>query len=64
MIRPAIALALCALLAACAEAPPQNANAHTPGFTGNTIVRGNNSSLAGNADATYLQQKWPYCVRC
>jgi hypothetical protein len=64
MTRPAIALALCTLLAACAEAPPHNANANTPGFTGNTIVRGNNSTVAGNADATFLQQKWGICPRC
>jgi hypothetical protein len=64
MTRPAIALALCALLAACTQAPPQNANANTPGYTGNTVVPGNNSTLAGNAQATYDQQKWPYCLRC
>ncbi len=64
MTKPAIAIALCTLLAACTEVPPQNANANTPGFTGNTIVPGSTSTVAGGADATYLQQKWGTCPRC
>jgi hypothetical protein len=60
MIRPAIALAiaLCPLLAACTEAPPQHANANTPGYTGSTVVRGDSSTLAGDAEATYLQRSF------
>jgi hypothetical protein len=54
-----LALALCALTAACATpVPPANASANTPGWTGTTVVVGNNSTIAGNAQATYLQQKW------
>jgi hypothetical protein len=64
MTRPALAIALCALLAACTEAPPPNANANTPGFTGTTVVPGNNSTVAGNAEATYINQKWGLCLRC
>jgi hypothetical protein len=64
MTRATLAIALCGLLAACTEAPPPNANANTPGFTGTTIVPGNNSSIGGNAQATYLQQKWGMCPRC
>jgi hypothetical protein len=64
MTGPTLAVAVCALLAACTQAPPSDANANTPGFTGTTIVRGNSSTLRGNADATYQQQKWPYCLRC
>ncbi len=64
MTKPVIAIALCTLLAACTEVPPQHANANTPGFTGNTIVRGNNSTVAGGAEATYTQQKWGTCRRC
>ncbi|HVY15416.1 MAG TPA: hypothetical protein VHB27_09315 [Rhodopila sp.] len=56
MIR--LTLALCILLAACTQAPPPNAGPQTPGYTGTTVIPGNNSSLAGNAEATYLQQKW------
>jgi hypothetical protein len=60
MIRPTIALAiaLCSLLAACTATPPQQANANTPGYTGNTIVRGDSSTLAGDAEATYLQRSY------
>jgi hypothetical protein len=31
----------------------------TPGWTGRTVVPGNTSTVAGNAAATELQQKWP-----
>jgi hypothetical protein len=62
MIRPTIALAiaLCSLLAACTEAPPQQANANTPGYTGSTIVPGDNSTVAGDTEATHLQRDWGY----
>ncbi len=33
-------------------------NDHTPGWTGTTLVTGSNSTIAGDAEATYLQQKW------
>ncbi len=35
------------------------ANPRTPGATGTTIVPGNNSSVAGDADATRRQQTTP-----
>ena len=37
------------------EAAPTSA---TPGWTGRTVVVGSNSTIAGNAVATYQQQKW------
>jgi hypothetical protein len=46
-------------LAGCA--PPGDASAagpNTPGWTGRTVVVGNTSTVAGNAEATYQQQKW------
>jgi hypothetical protein len=33
-------------------------NADTPGWTGRTFVVGSTSTVAGDAEATYLQQKW------
>lgn len=33
---------------------------NTPGWTGRTIVPGSSSTLAGDAEATYYQQKWPF----
>lgn len=56
--RFALVLALCALPAACNAPPPAGADARTPGFTGTTVIPGNNSTIAGDAEATYLQQKW------
>jgi hypothetical protein len=38
--------------------PPNGANANTPGWTGSTVVVGNTSTIAGDAQATYLAQKW------
>ena len=35
-------------------------NPNVPGATGRTIVRGSHSTIGGDADATYIQQKWPY----
>jgi hypothetical protein len=59
-----IAIVLFAL-AGCATAPSnQAAGPATPGYTGSTIVVGNNSTIAGDAGATYLQQKWGGCRRC
>jgi hypothetical protein len=57
------AAVLLASLAGCSP-PPSAAtaqaakNADTPGWTGSTIVVGSNSTIAGNAQATYDQQKW------
>jgi hypothetical protein len=31
---------------------------NTPGWTGRTLVVGSHSTVAGDAQATYLQQKW------
>ena len=35
-------------------------NAKLPGWTGRTFVVGSSSTIAGDADATYQQQKWQY----
>jgi hypothetical protein len=44
----------------CAVQGSQSAaSPDTPGWTGSTVVSGNNSTIAGNASATELQQKWP-----
>jgi hypothetical protein len=50
-------------LGACSATQPLPAdqaafNANTPGWTGSTIVVGSTSTIAGDAQATYLQQKW------
>lgn len=54
---------LLATLVACSVAGPDTgqgaANANTPGGTGRTVVPGSNSTVAGDAAATDLQQKWP-----
>jgi hypothetical protein len=52
----AASLLLGALLAACTEAPPPYADNNTPGYTGRTIVLGNNSTIADDAAATYMQR--------
>ena len=59
------AASLLVLLAACGV-PRGNAGggqaaptAKTPGWTGSTVVPGNNSTIAGDAAATYQQQRWP-----
>jgi hypothetical protein len=49
-------------LGGCAPSPDSTAAAigpDTPGWTGRTVVPGNNSTIAGNAAATEQQQKWP-----
>ena len=33
-------------------------NANTPGWTGRSVVIGSSSTVGGNAEATYEQQKW------
>jgi hypothetical protein len=60
--RPIVAVVLCALMAACTQAPTSNADANTPGFTGRTIIPGNSSTIGGDAEETYLQQKWGMCL--
>jgi hypothetical protein len=54
-------LAVC-FLGGCSPVPGATTAAigpDTPGFTGRTIVIGNNSTIAGDAVATEMQQKWP-----
>jgi uncharacterized lipoprotein YajG len=49
------------LLAGCAMSQstgPMAQTPDTPGWTGRTIVVGNNSTVAGDAAATDNQQKW------
>ena len=46
-------------LGACASGQGVAAGPSTPGWTGRTVVLGNNSTIVGNAAATELQQKWP-----
>ena len=63
MMRSIASVALLAALGACSSSPPVDPsqaaqNANTPGWTGRTFVTGSSSTVAGNADATYLQQKW------
>ena len=57
------AAGLLVALGACSATQPLPDNqaafsASTPGWTGNTIVMGSNSTIADDAQATYLQQKW------
>ena len=57
------AVALLAALTGCSVPPSGDAsqaaqNANTPGWTGRTFVVGSTSTVAGNAQATYEQQKW------
>lgn len=49
------------LLTGCTPWHPDVAlspGAEKPGWTGRTQIVGNTSTVASNADATYLQQKW------
>jgi hypothetical protein len=57
------AAALLAVLGGCSapaniDAAQAAKDANTPGWTGRTFVVGSTSTVAGNAEATYLQQKW------
>ncbi len=46
-------------LAACAQSGAGDpANPNTPGATGRTVILGNNSTIAGDAEATRLQRVW------
>lgn len=49
--------ALLAVLGGCA-ATQTASGPDAPGYTGRTNVIGSTSTIAGDADATYLQQKW------
>jgi hypothetical protein len=40
--------------------PQSTANRHTPGYTGSTIVPGDNSTISGDAKATRMQQTGAY----
>jgi hypothetical protein len=61
-----IVATLAALTVIAATAPLANAdnadanNANTPGYTGRTTVRGSNSTIAGDAAATRMQQTGSY----
>lgn len=55
----ALAMALGACTPPAAVSSEQAAqNADRPGWTGRTFVVGSSSTVAGDAGATYLQQKW------
>jgi len=62
MINMRLFLAIALLtLAGCGmtqQTDPATQNASTPGWTGRTVVIGANSTVAGDARATYEQQKW------
>jgi hypothetical protein len=51
-----LALGACSVPSVDANQAARNAN--TPGWTGRTVVIGSTSTIAGNALATYDQQKW------
>ncbi|MDR3531633.1 MAG: hypothetical protein P4L90_13905 [Rhodopila sp.] len=46
------------LSGACTQSTADAGNPNVPGATGKTIVPGSTSTVAGDADATYMQQKW------
>jgi hypothetical protein len=57
------AVPLLMVLAACSAPAPVSSeqaaqNADKPGWTGRTFVVGSTSTIAGDAGATYIQQKW------
>ena len=56
---PANAATANAATASAATASAATAGPNTPGWTGKTFVLGNTSTVAGDAAATELQQKWP-----
>jgi predicted small lipoprotein YifL len=46
-------------LAGCGQAGPGDpTNPNTPGATGSTVIPGNNSTIAGDAEATHIQKLW------
>lgn len=64
MIERGLFLAIVALpLAGCGMTQVTGSaaqSANTPGWTGRTVVIGANSTVAGDAAATYDQQKWQH----
>lgn len=46
------------VLTGCQQDGSASSNGVNPGWTGRTTVPGNNSTIAGDAAATYDQQKW------
>ncbi len=62
MVRFGLLLAAPLLVLTACGAPPgmtaSDAGQDQPGWTGRTQVVGNNSTVASNAEATYIQQKW------
>jgi hypothetical protein len=61
LARWVVMAALLGLQVACGATgtdPRSAADASTPGWTGHTVVVGSTSTVAGDAQATYLQQKW------
>ncbi len=61
LILLAAPLLSCVALGGCSQpaADAATAGPNTPGWTGKTFVLGNTSTVAGDAAATELQQKWP-----
>jgi hypothetical protein len=45
-------------LSGCSAPPVGDAGPNTPGWTGRSVVLGSTSTIAGDAQATYDQQKW------
>jgi hypothetical protein len=64
MVRFGLLLAAPMLVLTACGAPPgmtasdASPDQDQPGWTGRTQVVGNNSTVASNAEATYIQQKW------
>ena len=55
----AVLLTITLLVTACVRNREDGSNPNVPGATGRTIVPGSNSTMAGDAEATSQQQKWP-----
>jgi hypothetical protein len=53
-----VALGGCNVIHADAGANRTAVDFNTPGWTGRTLIGGSRSTVAGDAQATYLQQKW------
>ncbi len=50
---------LCAFgMAGCTYPTAGADNPNTPGATGRVIIPGSTSTIAGDAEANYIQQKW------
>ena len=45
-------------MAACTYPTAGADNPNTPGATGRVIIPGSTSTIAGDAQANYIQQKW------